>query len=123
MNPIPRTITIILVSLVTITCATAYAYVNPNNRLLVSDPEPQKIDLIFTAAGVGQRNDRSIDPGNMPQGTLRAIIRQAGIIEKYGSGIRRIRSAMLDAGNPKPDKPLFRFPVLFKLYFINRRCE
>jgi hypothetical protein len=61
MNSIPRASMIILISLVTITCAGAYAFVNTGNRLLVSDPEPQKIDPIFTAAGVGQRYDHSID--------------------------------------------------------------
>jgi hypothetical protein len=61
MNPIPRASMIILISLITLTTATAFAFVNHGNRLLVSNPEPQKIDLIFTFAGVGQRNDHTID--------------------------------------------------------------
>ena len=33
---------------------------------------------------------------------IASVFKEAGIIEKYGSGIRRIRSAMLNAGNPEP---------------------
>ncbi|MCU0609307.1 MAG: putative DNA binding domain-containing protein, partial [Chitinispirillaceae bacterium] len=60
------------------------------------------------------------NPGKLPEGVtvakllagdyvstprnkqIAAAFKEAGIIEKYGSGIRRIRTAMVAAGNPEP---------------------
>lgn len=50
-----------IIVLLVLVCAGIYSYVNLGNWLLVSDPEPIKIDLIFTFAGGPYRDDHAVD--------------------------------------------------------------
>jgi len=50
--PFRRHFKIILILVLALAASAFYAFVNLGNWLLVSDPEPQKIDLVFSFAGI-----------------------------------------------------------------------
>jgi uncharacterized SAM-binding protein YcdF (DUF218 family) len=99
MDQIPRKIIIILITLIILFFAGAYAFANLGNWLLVSDPEPQKIDLVFSFAGGPYRDDHALELlKKHPEAKwLASTGSHSGIIEKCRkAGIDSARVSIID---------------------------